>query len=84
VRLFIYFKNNKLNIHRRTPANQAIFRVEAGVCKLFRNILDAKGFIEIHTPKIISGILNDFFSIELFLISSGIGRWCDCISANLF
>ncbi|XP_066588308.1 aspartate--tRNA ligase, cytoplasmic [Prorops nasuta] len=38
----------------RTPANQAIFRVEAGVCKLFRDILTAKGFIEIHTPKIIS------------------------------
>lgn len=26
----------------RTPANQAIFRVEAGVCKLFRDILTAK------------------------------------------
>ncbi|XP_047369693.1 aspartate--tRNA ligase, cytoplasmic [Vespa velutina] len=38
----------------RTPANQAIFRIEAGVCKLFRDILTAKGFVEIHTPKIIS------------------------------
>jgi aspartyl-tRNA synthetase len=38
----------------RTPANQAIFRLEAGVCKLFRNYLDSKGFLEIHTPKIIS------------------------------
>ncbi|XP_012255412.2 aspartate--tRNA ligase, cytoplasmic [Athalia rosae] len=38
----------------RTPANQAIFRVEAGVCKLFRDILTQKGFVEIHTPKIIS------------------------------
>ncbi|CAL1678663.1 unnamed protein product [Lasius platythorax] len=38
----------------RTPANQAIFKVEAGVCKLFRDILTKKGFIEIHTPKIIS------------------------------
>jgi len=38
----------------RTPANQAIYRVEAGVCKLFRDTLDAKGFVEIHTPKIIS------------------------------
>lgn len=26
----------------RTPANQAIFRVEAGVCKLFRDILTNK------------------------------------------
>lgn len=38
----------------RTPANQAIYRLEAGVCKLFRDILDSKGFVEIHTPKIIS------------------------------
>ncbi|XP_046741994.1 aspartate--tRNA ligase, cytoplasmic isoform X2 [Diprion similis] len=38
----------------RTPANQAIFRVEAGVCKLFRDVLTKKGFVEIHTPKIIS------------------------------
>uniref|UniRef100_A0A182Q122 Aspartate--tRNA ligase, cytoplasmic n=1 Tax=Anopheles farauti TaxID=69004 RepID=A0A182Q122_9DIPT len=38
----------------RTPANQAIFRLEAGVCKLFRDVLTARGFTEIHTPKIIS------------------------------
>uniref|UniRef100_A0ABD2X8K1 Aspartate--tRNA ligase, cytoplasmic n=1 Tax=Trichogramma kaykai TaxID=54128 RepID=A0ABD2X8K1_9HYME len=38
----------------RTPANQAIFRLEAGVCKLFRDVLTEKGFVEIHTPKIIS------------------------------
>ncbi|XP_014300689.2 aspartate--tRNA ligase, cytoplasmic [Microplitis demolitor] len=38
----------------RTPANQAIFRIEAAVTKLFRDILTEKGFVEIHTPKIIS------------------------------
>lgn len=38
----------------RTPANQAIFRLQGGVCKLFRNALDDMGFVEIHTPKIIS------------------------------
>jgi len=38
----------------RTPANQAIFRLEAGVCKLFRDSLAQRGFTEIHTPKIIS------------------------------
>lgn len=37
----------------RTPANQAIFRIEAGVCQLFRDILTKRGFTEIHTPKII-------------------------------
>jgi len=41
-------------IDLRTATNQAIFRVEAGVCKLFRDTLSAKGFVEIHTPKIIS------------------------------
>nr|XP_002125902.1 aspartate--tRNA ligase, cytoplasmic [Ciona intestinalis] len=38
----------------RTTTKQAIFRLEAGVCKLFRDTLTAKGFCEIHTPKIIS------------------------------
>jgi len=38
----------------RTPANQAIFRLEAGVCALFREALSQRGFVEIHTPKIIS------------------------------
>ncbi|KAJ3660622.1 hypothetical protein Zmor_005061 [Zophobas morio] len=37
----------------RTPTNQAIFRLEAGVCRLFREVLTNKGFVEIHTPKII-------------------------------
>ncbi|XP_044268889.1 aspartate--tRNA ligase, cytoplasmic [Tribolium madens] len=37
----------------RTPTNQAIFRLEAGVCRLFREVLTRKGFTEIHTPKII-------------------------------
>ena len=30
------------------------FRIEAGICQLFRNSLSKKGFVEIHTPKIIS------------------------------
>ncbi|EDO42231.1 predicted protein [Nematostella vectensis] len=41
-------------IDLRTVPNQAIFSIEAGVCKLFREFLDSKGFHEIHTPKIIS------------------------------
>ena len=45
-------------IDLRTLTNQAIFRIEAGVCKLFRDTLDSKGFIEIHTPKIINGMLQ--------------------------
>ncbi|KAL1453742.1 hypothetical protein WDU94_010057 [Cyamophila willieti] len=38
----------------RTPANHAIFKLESGVCQLFRETLAQQGFIEIHTPKIIS------------------------------
>lgn len=41
-------------IDLRTTTNQAIFRVEAAVCRLFREYLTSKGFVEIHTPKIIS------------------------------
>jgi len=41
-------------IDLRTVTSQSIFRLEAGVCKLFRNYLTDKGFVEIHTPKIIS------------------------------
>ncbi|EDW72349.1 uncharacterized protein Dwil_GK20764 [Drosophila willistoni] len=43
--------NNRV-LDLRTPANQAIFRLEAGVCRLFRDILTENGFTEIHTPKI--------------------------------
>lgn len=39
----------------RTPANQAIFRVQSAVCHLFRESLQGQGFIEIHTPKLLSG-----------------------------
>lgn len=42
----------------RTPANQAIFRVEAGVCKLFRDILTNK----------VSPMILIFISKEIVLI----------------
>lgn len=42
-------------IDLRTPANQSIFRIQAGVCQLFREFLQSKQFIEIHTPKLIGG-----------------------------
>jgi len=38
----------------RTTTRQATFRLQGGVCKLFRDHLTSKGFCEIHTPKIIS------------------------------
>jgi aspartyl-tRNA synthetase len=42
-------------IDLRTPANQAIFRVQSGVSQLFRELLRSEGFVEIHSPKLIGG-----------------------------
>jgi nondiscriminating aspartyl-tRNA synthetase len=39
----------------RTPANQAIFKVQSGVCQLFKEILLSMDFQEIHSPKLIAG-----------------------------
>lgn len=39
----------------RTPANNAIFRLQAAVGRLFREVLEQRGFVEIHTPKLIAG-----------------------------
>eukprot|EP00037_Helgoeca_nana_P011433 m.102654 g.102654 ORF g.102654 m.102654 type:complete len:608 (-) comp20829_c0_seq1:65-1888(-) len=38
----------------RTMANQAIFKMQSGVCRFFREFLHSQGFQEIHTPKMIS------------------------------
>jgi len=46
--------NNRI-IDLRTRANQAIFKIQSGVCQLFREFLLENGFIEIHTPKLIGG-----------------------------
>ena len=48
----------------QTVPNQAIFSVQAGVCNLFREFLTSQGFAEIHTPKIISGLKENFSSKE--------------------
>ena len=50
--------DNRLNFRwmdTRTAANQAIFRIQHGVSQLFREFLSEKGFIEIHTPKLLGG-----------------------------
>nr|XP_049698064.1 aspartate--tRNA ligase, cytoplasmic [Helicoverpa armigera]XP_049698067.1 aspartate--tRNA ligase, cytoplasmic [Helicoverpa armigera]XP_049698075.1 aspartate--tRNA ligase, cytoplasmic [Helicoverpa armigera] len=57
----------------RTPANQAIFRIEAGVCRLFRDVLTKQGFVEIHTPKIISAASEggaNVFTVSYFKSSA--------------
>lgn len=40
-------------IDLRTTTNQAIFKIQGGIAKLFREFLDKKGFVEIHTPKLL-------------------------------
>ena len=35
----------------QTPASQAIFRIHAGVCDIFRNTLNSIGFTEIQSSK---------------------------------
>jgi lysyl-tRNA synthetase class II len=42
-------------IDTRTQASQALFRINHGVCALFREYFTSKGFTEIHTPKLIYG-----------------------------
>lgn len=53
----------------RTPANQAIFRIESMVGCLFRETLLKKGFIEMHAPKLIAGSSeggSDVFTLDYF------------------
>lgn len=46
-------------IDLRTSTSQAIFHLQSGICHLFRETLINKGFVEIQTPKIISGMLHN-------------------------
>lgn len=39
----------------RVPAHNATLRLQAAVCKLFRETLASRGFVEIHSPKLIAG-----------------------------
>ena len=62
----------------RTTTSQAIFRVQSGICRLFRNYLDSQGFMEIHTPKLQGGATEsgasvfklDYFGRAAFLAQS--------------
>lgn len=53
----------------RAPVNIAIFRIQSAVGNLFREFLCAKGFVEIHTPKIIGAASEggaDVFRVDYF------------------
>ncbi len=45
--------NNRV-LDLRTVTNQAILRLQSGVCTFFRQFLLEKGFVEIHSPKMIA------------------------------
>eukprot|EP01119_Soliformovum_irregulare_P002131 TRINITY_DN1222_c0_g1_i2.p1 TRINITY_DN1222_c0_g1~~TRINITY_DN1222_c0_g1_i2.p1 ORF type:complete len:528 (+),score=173.84 TRINITY_DN1222_c0_g1_i2:79-1662(+) len=62
----------------RTPANQAIFRIQSGVGQLFREFLISQDFVEIHTPKLM-GVASEggasvfklgYFQTNAFLAQS--------------
>ena len=65
-------------IDLRTLTNQSIFKVQSGVCQLFREYLLSIGFQEIHTPKMISTASEggasvfkiNYFKGEAFLAQS--------------
>lgn len=51
----------------RTPTAQSIFRIDAGICSIFRSVLEEHGFIEIHTPKLMPGATES--SAEVFRVN---------------
>lgn len=53
----------------RAPPHASLMRVQAAVCQLFREALIEKGFIEIHSPKLIAGASeggSDVFKFKYF------------------
>lgn len=46
--------NNRI-IDLRVPTNQAIFRLQSGVCQIYREFMLSRDFVEIHSPKLIGG-----------------------------
>ncbi|CAL3969085.1 unnamed protein product [Diplocarpon coronariae] len=54
---------NSRIVDLRTGPAQAIFRIQSGICNLFRAYLDGQGFIEIHTPKLQGGATESGASV---------------------
>lgn len=60
-------------IDLRTSTSQAVFTLQSGVCQLFRETLNNKGFVEIQTPKIISAASEggaNVFTVSYFKTSA--------------
>jgi nondiscriminating aspartyl-tRNA synthetase len=77
-------------IDLRSASAQGIFRVQSGVCALFRDYLSSQGFIEIHTPKLQGGATEsgasvfkvNYFDRPAFLAQSPQLAKQMCISAD--
>lgn len=62
----------------RHPARQAVFRVGAAAVRGFRSTLDAAGFVEVHTPKLVASATEsganvfrlDYFGRPAYLAQS--------------
>uniref|UniRef100_A0A672SZE0 Aspartate--tRNA ligase, cytoplasmic n=1 Tax=Sinocyclocheilus grahami TaxID=75366 RepID=A0A672SZE0_SINGR len=62
-----------MRLPSQTTTSQAIFRLQSGVCQLFRDTLINKGFVEIQTPKIISAASEggaNVFTVSYFKTSA--------------
>jgi aspartyl/asparaginyl-tRNA synthetase len=57
------FRLNNRVVDLRTASSQSIFRVQSGICNVFRSYLDERGFIEIHTPKLQAGATESGASV---------------------
>lgn len=57
---------NNRTLSLRAPMNQAIFQIQSYITRCFRQYLDEKGFIEIHTPKIIQGASESSSGSQVF------------------
>uniref|UniRef100_A0A671SRX3 Aspartate--tRNA ligase, cytoplasmic n=1 Tax=Sinocyclocheilus anshuiensis TaxID=1608454 RepID=A0A671SRX3_9TELE len=62
-----------MRLPSQTTTSQSIFRLQSGVCQLFRDTLINKGFVEIQTPKIISAASEggaNVFTVSYFKTSA--------------
>lgn len=69
--------NNRV-VDLRTATNQAIFRIQSGICNLFREFFLDNSFVEIHSPKLIGAASEGgsnvfrvtYFKTEAYLAQS--------------
>ena len=54
IRVLLETRLSNRVIDLRTRTNQGIFRIQSGVCQLFKEYFLAKNFVEIHTPKLLA------------------------------